>query len=106
MNAVFQALCWGYVGESPKTRKEIQPNIYLQTKKAESIYSMLKCFSSKDFLWKHSSKNCINENSNNNSNKMSNEKKIMAYGKQGNISVLGIAINKTDWRNSALNKAW
>lgn len=95
MHTVFQALCWVYVEESLKTRKEIQHNTYSQTKETESIYSVLKCFSSKDFLWKHSSKNCINEDSSNNSNKMSNEKKIMTYGEQENVSVLGIAINET-----------
>lgn len=95
MHTVFQALCWVYVEESLKTSKEIQHNTYSQTKETESIYSVLKCFSSKDFLWKHSSKNCINEDSSNNSNKMSNEKKIMTYGEQENVSGLGIAINET-----------
>jgi hypothetical protein len=98
MTTVFQALCWVYVEESAKTRKGIQHNPYLQAKEAENIDSMLKCVSSKDILWKHSSKNCIYENSSNNNNKMSNKKKIVAYGKQGTIVVLGIATNKTHWK--------
>lgn len=108
MTTVFQVPCWMYVEESVKTRKGIQHNPYLQTKKAENTYSILTCFPSKDFLWKLSSKKCINENSSNNTNKMSNEK--TAYGKQGNFIVLGIATNKIDWKEEwgkhYLNKVW
>lgn len=52
-------------------------------------------FQAKTFFENTLQKNCINEDSSNNRNKMSNEKKIMAYGEQENVSVLGIAINET-----------